>query len=194
MNKISSLFDKALKDKETKGYKYIYVLVDLHGTILTPMYKRDNAGATIYPYAKEVLSYLTKREDFKLILWTSSHDDAIAAILPKLEAEGIKFDAINENPFEQNTELCCFDKKPYFTIGLDDKFSFNPRNDWLDIFSYFILLGEFPGIKLKLKEGEDGEDSVGYIYINDDLIDVINYCEYPQYKKMTKAVFEEIKD
>ncbi len=29
MKKISSLFDKALKDKETKGYKYIYVLVDL---------------------------------------------------------------------------------------------------------------------------------------------------------------------
>ena len=51
---------------------------------------------------------------------------------------GIKFDYINENPLEVNSELSDFSKKFYFNILLDDKAGFYPKEDWQIVLDFFL--------------------------------------------------------
>ena len=126
--------ERAFKRAKEQGWNKIYILVDIHGTILEPSYSTDESYLW-YPYAKETLKYLSKREDICLILWTSSHKATIEDYLKEFKKYGIYFDYINENPEIKNTELGCFDKKPYFNIGIDDKFGFNAEEDWYELLS-----------------------------------------------------------
>ena len=53
--------------------------------------------------------------------------------------DNIFWDAVNSNFVEtQNTELACFDKKLYFSVGIDNAFGFEPEKDWEDIYKYLI--------------------------------------------------------
>ena len=51
---------------------------------------------------------------------------------------GIKFNHINLNTEEKNTSLCCFDEKTYFNVGIDDKFGFDPQEDWKEVYDYLV--------------------------------------------------------
>lgn len=134
---------RAFKKKRERKYPILYVAVDLHETIITPTYKKNNDGATLYPGAVEVLSNWTKRPDVKLILWTSSHSEPARQQARKLAEHGILFDAFNINPNEPSTDLCDFSKKFYFDILLDDKANFDAETDWLKIKETLIELGEW---------------------------------------------------
>ena len=121
---------KTYASKERRGWKTIYWLIDLHGTIIPGNYTKNNDGKHFFPYAKETLQLLSKRQDTVLILWTSSHLQPSYDAMDWMKEQGINFKYLNGNPLEKNTELCDFTKKMYFNILLDDKAGFDGENDW----------------------------------------------------------------
>lgn len=122
--------ERTYKDMARRGWDTIYVCVDVHDVILEGKYNRHNVGAEYMPNALRVLKQWTARTDVRLILWSSSHDDATQSVLSGLIQKGIKFDFINSNPECPNTDLCRFDEKFYFNILLDDKAGFEGETDW----------------------------------------------------------------
>ena len=57
----------------------------------------------------------------------------------KLLSDGIKIDYVNDNPEVKNTDIQCFDKKLYFNVGIDDRFGFNPKIDWVNVIFWYKI-------------------------------------------------------
>lgn len=136
----------AFRKKQERGWDKwpkIYWFVDLHDVIIRGTYTRNNEGKEFYPDGKEVLRWLTNRKDMCLILYTSSHQDAIKDILAWFAEYSIHFDYVNENPECKNTDICDFTDKPYFDILLEDKAGFNGNKGWIDIKNALKDLGEW---------------------------------------------------
>ena len=136
---IIKTFDNAFKRAKAKNWDYIYILVDVHGTIFVPSYL-NKENYEFYPYAKEALQLLSKDPNIKLILWTSSTFEAAMDYGIVLNRNNIKFDYVNCNPEveKQETDPKTLDlsSKYYFNIGIDDKFGFEPETDWKTIYKY----------------------------------------------------------
>lgn len=136
---IVKAFDNAYERAKYKNWDYIYVLIDVHGTIFKPSYL-NKEKYEFYPYAKEVLQLLTLYTDTKLILWTSSTYTAIFDYLKVFRNNNIVFDYWNKNPEveRQSTDPDTLDlsSKYYFNVGIDDKFGFEPETDWKLIYDY----------------------------------------------------------
>jgi hypothetical protein len=132
---------KTFSDYKSKGWDRIFVLVDVHGTII-PI--GQHAGFSfINPIAKEVLQWMTKREEIRLILWTSSYPSETERLTKWLLEQGIKIDYINTNPEAKNTDRACFQDKPYYNIVFDDRAGFDPDTDWFQIRRELELIGEW---------------------------------------------------
>lgn len=134
--------ESALEKMKINGWDCIYILVDLHGTIIKPNYNLE--VYKFYPYAKETLQLLTQRPDIKLILWTCTTEEYINKILKVLEENEIHIDYINENPETKPNPLTdphslSFESKLYFNVGLDDKMGFDATSDWKEIYKYLIM-------------------------------------------------------
>ena len=135
---IIKVFENAFKRMEEKNWDCIYVLVDIHGTIFEPSYNNEEKFLT-YPYAEDELHLMSESKKVKLILWSSTKfswtNDYMLALTP-----WVYFDYVNGNPEVKVTnndpEQMSFDKKPYFNVGLDDKFGFEPETDWEEIYEY----------------------------------------------------------
>lgn len=135
---------RSFEQMKTRNWNTLYWCVDLHDTVIEGKYNLHNVGANLYPGAAEVLTYISKRHDQRLILWTSSHDVAIQEMLKKLSQEHhIFFDYINDNPECPNTDLCDFSQKFYFNILLDDKAGFDGHTDWFKIKEELIRIGQW---------------------------------------------------
>ncbi|MFT4282914.1 MAG: NIF family HAD-type phosphatase [Candidatus Woesearchaeota archaeon] len=121
---------RALKLKKKKNWDFIYVAIDLHGTII-PEREANEENFEMFPKAKKVLQELSKKEYIKLILFTASTKEYIKKFLDKIKDEEIKFDYINENPeaLETTRESFCADSKLYYNVLLDDRAGFEPK-DW----------------------------------------------------------------
>lgn len=136
---IVKAFDNAFKRAQEKHWDYIYVLVDVHGTIFKPSYLNEEKYE-FYPYAKEALQLLSKDPNIKLILWTSSTYQAALDYGVEFNRNKIYFDYLNCNPEveRQSTDPETLDlsSKYYFNIGIDDKFGFEPETDWKTIYEY----------------------------------------------------------
>lgn len=136
---IIKAFDSAFKRAKAKHWDYIYVLVDVHGTIFTPSYLNEEKYE-FYPYAKEVLQLLSKDPNIKLILWTSSTNQAALDYGIVFNRNKIYFDYLNCNPEVErqptDPETLDLSSKYYFNIGIDDKFGFEPETDWKTIYEY----------------------------------------------------------
>jgi len=111
------------------NYVKSYWAIDLHDTIFHGDYKVGSAGGTYYPFAKEVLQYLTGLPDIVLILFTASIPSAVENALSRFEVDGIEFKYVNENP-EVSSDMCSFASKFYFDVLLDDKGGFEGETDW----------------------------------------------------------------
>ena len=135
MNILKS-FDTAFKRMKEKNWDYIYVLVDVHGTIFKPSYY-DIENYEYYPYARTVLQLLTANPKIKLILWTSTYMNEIDKYIHVMENDYIKFDFINHNYDVKNTAIQYFGDKLYFNVGLDDKFGFDAMTDWTVIKNWY---------------------------------------------------------
>ena len=122
---INKLFD----ERREKGYDTLYIMVDVHNTILKPSFEKEETFE-YFPYAKETLQMLSSMEDVKLIMWTSCYEDKIIMYLEHFKENGIFFDYVNENPEYENLSFACFDTKFYYDIGIDDKFGFDANIDW----------------------------------------------------------------
>lgn len=121
----------------------LYVLVDVHGTIIPGSWHKKNDFQFIHPDCKEVLQQMSRSRLFRLIMWTSSKDDEIIEIFQWLYYHGIVVDYHNGNPEVRDTEYACFDAKPYFNILIDDKAGFEPEVDWTEMKRQLIELGEW---------------------------------------------------
>lgn len=141
---------RTFAQKQTKGWAEIYILVDLHGTIIpsgrTTSDQEDQLE--FYAGAKEVLQWISNRKDIFLILWTSTPTARQGVVHEWLADNGIKVDFWNYNPHAKDTARSCFDKKPYFNILLDDRAGFEPETDWLAIKQELINIGEWDKNKL----------------------------------------------
>ncbi len=129
---IIKAFRAAFSRKEEKQWEKIYVIIDIHDTILHACYENDETF-DYFPYAKEALRMLSDRDDICLILWTSCHKQQIETYIKGFAADGIHFDYANENPEVENTKLSDFSTKLYFNVGLDDKFGFDGYEDWKNV-------------------------------------------------------------
>ena len=77
---IAKAFEVAFNRKIEKNWEKIYVVVDIHDTILRAYYENEETY-DYYPYSRESLQLMTNREDICLILWSGCYDDKMAASL-----------------------------------------------------------------------------------------------------------------
>lgn len=118
-----------------ESWDFTYWAFDLHGTIIIPNYDSDNIPREFYPYAKEVLQMLSKREDVVMYVYTCSHPHEQKKYVDYFKEEGIDFKYVNENP-EVKTEpegYGYYEAKPYFNVLFEDKAGFDPETDWLPV-------------------------------------------------------------
>lgn len=135
MNRIVKTFKRAFKVAAHKGWDRIYVGVDIHETVLKPTWSKE-LSVEYYDYAKECLQILSKDPRVCLILWSCSLPEFNQEYSDNFKNDDITFDYINENPECPSTDYANFDLKLYFNVGLDDKFGFDPEEDWVDILEY----------------------------------------------------------
>ena len=139
---IKRAFEKKIK-RGWEKWPRLFWAIDLHDVIIPGTYTRNNEGRCLYPHAEEVLRWLTDRKDMCIILYTSSHQDAIDDILAWLNKYHIRFDYVNCNPESTNNDLCDFSAKIYLDIMLEDKAGFEGMSDWLVVKETLIELGEW---------------------------------------------------
>lgn len=135
---IIKAFEAAFYRAKENNWDYIVVLVDIHDTIFKATYSKEEN----YEYigkAKDALQVMSARKDIKIILWSSTFSK-VQYIL-KLDKDNIIIDAFNRNiDGIENTGIACFDEKPYFNVGIDNAFGFEPERDWDDIYNYLSKL------------------------------------------------------
>lgn len=135
---IINAFNRAYIKFENNTLNVIYILIDIHGTVFPPL-KDNKEDFTFYPYAKEVLKLFTTINYIKIILWTGSSYELINKMINIFNENDIIFNFINENPDiikSDETNYLNLPKKFYFSIGIDDRFGFNPETDWKRIYEY----------------------------------------------------------
>ena len=130
-----SYIEKVFNGLNNSSFKCIYIMVDVHNTILKPTFDKKETFE-YFPYAKETLKLLSDNENIKLIMWTSSYGEKIQMYLKHFEENGITFNFVNENKEYGNVSFACFDTKFYYDIGIDDKFGFDAENDWEEIYTF----------------------------------------------------------
>jgi hypothetical protein len=135
MNRIVKAFIKAFETAKRKNWDKIYIAVDLHETCLKPTWQKE-ISKEYYPYAKEVLNLLSDMSEVCLILWSCSLPELNKEYYDFFKEDGINFDYINENPECPSTDYANFDLKLYFSLGFDDKFGFDPDEDWKALLEY----------------------------------------------------------
>ena len=133
--RLISYIEKVFNGLNNGSFKCIYIMVDVHNTILKPTFDKKETFE-YFPYAKETLQLLSEKENIKLIMWTSSYDEKIQMYLKHFEENGIIFNFVNENNEYGNVSFACFDTKFYYDIGIDDKFGFDAENDWEEIYTF----------------------------------------------------------
>lgn len=119
----------AFEVMKQRNFEFVYVSIDIHGTILKPDYGR--IAIDYYPHAKETLQNLSKQPNLKLILFTCSYEHEIKTYLEFFEKDGIRFDYVNKNPEAENTRGGYFNDKHYTNIMLEDKAGFIGVWDWV---------------------------------------------------------------
>lgn len=74
---IAKAFEVAFNRKKEKNWEKIYVVVDIHDTILRACYENEETY-DYYPYAREALQLMTNRDDICMILWSGCYDEQMA--------------------------------------------------------------------------------------------------------------------
>jgi hypothetical protein len=136
---------KTFEMKKERGWPEVYFCIDLHGTIIPSgkTSKDKTEKLVFYPYAKEVLQWMSRRKDIIMILWTSTPIKRIINVFFWLDDNGIYFDYLNSNSHAQDTERSDFSKKFYFNVLIDDRAGFEPKTDWKLIKNELISIGEW---------------------------------------------------
>jgi hypothetical protein len=123
-----------------EGWKKTYWAFDVHGTILKPTFRKGAASTEFYPYAKEVLQFLSLQPGIVMILHTCSYPEEIDDYIEYFESQGIYFDYINENPEIGDGGYGYYDRKFYFNVLFEDKAGFDPVTEWKEVYDLLIRL------------------------------------------------------
>lgn len=115
----------------------IFLMFDLHGTIIKPNFVVGNTEVEYYPLAKETLQLISNRSDLDLNIYTCSHDHEVIEYQKKFKEDGIIFKYVNENPDVETSGYGNYDKKPYMNILFEDKAGFFGETDWPPVYEYF---------------------------------------------------------
>ena len=129
---IRKAINAAMNRKAERNWEKIYVLVDIHDTIVHACYENVETFR-YFSAAREALQLMTSRDDICLILWSSTHKDKLDLYQAHFAADGIRFDYVNANPEVTSTPLSDFKAKLYYNVGIDDKFGFEPETDWAHV-------------------------------------------------------------
>ena len=129
---IAKAFEVAFNRKKEKNWEKIYVVVDIHDTILRASYENEETY-DYYPYAREALQLMSNRDDICMILWSGCYEEKMAEYRSHFAENGIHFDYVNENPEVRKTSFQNFETKLYFNVGIDDKFGFEAETDWVKV-------------------------------------------------------------
>jgi len=152
---IRRLFEHSLK----KQWYETYWAIDIHGTIIMPDYRKTGKSIIkFYPFAKETLQIMSKRDDIKLIISSSSYPHELKEYIKVFEKEGIHFDYINENPEITHAKgsFGYYQDKYYFNILFEDKAGFIPENDWECVYNLMLeYSNKLPDKKWSMKYKED---------------------------------------
>lgn len=127
--------NRAYQIKEERNWDTIYWAIDLHSTCIKSNYV-SGEYEWINEDAKQCLQLIRSLKETRLIMWTSSFLEAQEEALEFFNNHNIYFDYGNQNPEVWNTKTGCFDKKFYFSVGIDDKFGFDPDTDWKLIYEW----------------------------------------------------------
>lgn len=156
---------KAIKEAEKmaqiRKWDKTFWFFDIHSTILKPNYEVDNISKEFYPYAKETLQLLSKRDDICMAIYTCSHPHEIVEYMELFKSNDIKFEMINENT-EVKTQYKGYgnyEKKPYMNVLFEDKSGFSGETDWALVYLYLttgLAIGD-------TVEFVNEEDSLGKI-------------------------------
>src|SRR5574343_887875 len=132
MTRINKLFRKRFAYARRKQWDKVYVLVDIHDTIIEANYDKEIIPTKFYDLAESCLQKMSESPDFCLILWTCSHINEIDKYINFFATKNIKFDYVNKNPEVKTQEngYGCYDSKMFADIILDDKAGFDPETDW----------------------------------------------------------------
>ncbi len=136
---------KTFEMKKAKNWPEVYFCIDLHGTIIPSgvSWEDTTDKKQFYPYAQEVLQWISKRRDIITILWSSTPPERVPSLVDWFKRNGIVFTYVNENPHAKNTPRSDFTKKFYFHVLLDDRAGFEPETDWRAVRDELIAIGEW---------------------------------------------------
>jgi hypothetical protein len=177
MNRIVKTFISAQRVAKEREWNRIYIGCDIHSTTLKPTYSTE-LSREYYPFAKETLKMLSERTDICLILWSCSLPEINKEYFDFFKQDGINFDYINENPECSSTEYADFDTKLYFSVGLDDKFGFDPDKDWEALKEYLFLLGKEDSIYRIDRSEFEGYDTLTQSEEYEKLKSILDKVEY----------------
>lgn len=128
---IYKVIENSFKRAKEKNWEYVVFLIDIHDTI----FKSTYSNIENFEYlgkAKEALQLMSKRPDIKIILWSSTFNKS--KYILQLYKDNIIIDAFNRNINGiENTEIACFDEKPFFAVGIDNAFGFDAEYDWNEV-------------------------------------------------------------
>jgi len=131
---IEKMFNNAFK----KEYYETYWAIDLHGTVIKPDYRIDKIEVEFYPWAKETLQLMTKRDDIIMIMFTSSYPREIEFYNNIFKENDIHFNYINGNPEISSYQgnFGYYVKKFYFNVLMDDHAGFDATTEWEQIYNF----------------------------------------------------------
>jgi hypothetical protein len=134
--------DKMFKHAFEKEWFLTYWAFDVHGTILIPTLRKDSFDSDFYPWAKETLQLISKREDIIMILYTSSYPVEIQHYLNVFKENDINFHFVNVNTEIDSSKgnFGFYRDKFYFNALFEDKAGFRPDTEWEAIYN---LLKEY---------------------------------------------------
>lgn len=130
--------EKTFINAKKRNWDQIYFYFDIHETILYPDYNNVDT-LKFYEHAKEVLQYLSKRDDITIALYTCSYPKEIERYKEFFKNHNIEFKYVNNNPDAKNTLYGFYEDKPYFNVLFEDKAGFDAETDWLAVKEYFAI-------------------------------------------------------
>jgi hypothetical protein len=130
---ITKAIKNCLTHAKQRNWRRTYWAFDVHGTMLKPTFKTGVVSTEFYPFAKEAMQLLSKRNNIVRILYTCSHPEEIVQYLKFFESHGIRFNYVNENPDVCTGAYGHYDRKFYFNVLFEDKAGFDPLTDWEEV-------------------------------------------------------------
>lgn len=125
-----------MSDAHQKKWNKTYWAFDIHGTILKPTFQTGVMSTEFYPFAKEAMQVITRREDIVRVLYTCSYPEEIVEYVKFFKSHGIHFDHVNKNPDVCAGAYGYYDHKFYFNVLFEDKAGFDPLTDWKMVFDF----------------------------------------------------------